>query len=66
VAQTSRPGRNCRGHYVGLCASRRQDDKMNGLRVYINPHVKETCGGFGVFIAGVRMARTIAGPLKSR
>jgi hypothetical protein len=24
-------------------------DKMNGLRVYINPHVKETCGGFGVF-----------------
>ena len=24
-------------------------DKMNGLRVYINPQVKETCGGFGVF-----------------
>jgi hypothetical protein len=24
-------------------------DKMNGLRVYVNPHVKETCGGFGVF-----------------
>ncbi len=24
-------------------------DQMNGLRVYINPQVKETCGGFGVF-----------------
>jgi hypothetical protein len=24
-------------------------DKMNGLRVYINPQVKETCGGYGVF-----------------
>jgi hypothetical protein len=24
-------------------------DQMNGLRVYINPRVAETCGGFGVF-----------------
>ena len=24
-------------------------DKMNGLRVYTNPHVTETGGGFGVF-----------------
>ena len=24
-------------------------DKMNGLRVYINPQVKETCGGYRVF-----------------
>src|SRR6476660_6365421 len=24
-------------------------DEVNGLRVYINPQGKETCGGFGVF-----------------
>lgn len=24
-------------------------DQMNGLRVYVNPHLQETCGGFGVF-----------------
>jgi hypothetical protein len=24
-------------------------DQMNGLRVYLNPHLQETCGGFGVF-----------------
>src|SRR5882672_10926549 len=24
-------------------------EQMNGLRVYINPRIAETCGGFGVF-----------------